>query len=62
MVRCAQGARAAAAGLVLERVGRLALGQNGDEDRVGAHAAGLAAVVPRVGHRHRVDRQARPVA
>jgi hypothetical protein len=50
-----------AAGLVLQCIGGLALGKDGDQHRVWPHVAGLTAVVARVGHRHRVDRQGRPV-
>ena len=47
-------------GLVLERVGRLALAEDGDEHAVGAQVARLARVVPAVLHRHVVDRQGGP--
>ena len=47
-------------GLVLERVGRLALAEDGDEDAVGPQVARLARVVPAVLHRHVVDGQRGP--
>ena len=56
------GARGGAGvrGLVLERVGRLALAEDGDEHAVGAQVARLARVVPAVLHRHVVDGQGGP--